>query len=73
MTTQFIELETINDQELQVATGGGFPWVFNSFATECIAKPIAGATYYSLTGDVLNNGGPGMTAGSMIAQKLDKG
>ena len=25
------------------------------------------------TGDVLNNGGPGMTAGSMIAQKLDKG
>ena len=68
MTTQFIELETINDQGLQAAAGG----FLDDLVTECIAKPIAGAMYYNLAGDVLNNAGPGMTAGAMIAQKLDK-
>ena len=33
MTTQFIELETINDQDLQVAAGGG---LFGA-----LAKPLA--------------------------------
>ena len=42
MTTQFIELETINDQELQAVAGGGIRNWSKHHRTRQSDQPIAG-------------------------------
>jgi len=58
MTTQFIELETINDQELQAATGGGL------FAD--ITNTVVGFVPYLGTANTISGVTGGPTAGDLL-------
>ena len=58
MTTQFIELETINDQELLNATGGGI--------TADITNTLFGLVPYAGSANNISDLAGGPTVGSLV-------